>query len=157
MGRLPLWRRVSYIPSVTYFKPAGIPLSELAEICLSVEEVEAIRLKDQEDLEQEQCAEKMNVSRTTFVRVLNAARKKMAEALIQGKAIRIEGGNFEKAVRRFRCRNSHEWDVPDEALVHAPTQLCPTCRTPDIVPVQPPAGARGLKRRSRRGQAKKDV
>ena len=97
MGRHPLCRRVSFMPSVTFFKPAGIPLRELEEVCLSVEELEAIRLKDIEDLEQEQCAEKMNISRPTFVRILDAARKKMAEALIKGKAIRIEGGHFEMA------------------------------------------------------------
>lgn len=95
MGRHPLCRRVSYLPSVTFFKPAGIPLRELEEVCLSVEELEAIRLKDIEDLGQEQCAEKMNVSRPTFVRILHGARKKMAEALIKGKAVRIEGGHFE--------------------------------------------------------------
>ena len=91
------WRRVSFMPEVTYFKPAGIPLRALGEVCLSVEEMEAIRLKDAEGLEQEQAAEKMNVSRPTFQRVLNAARQKVAGALLNGKAIRIEGGNFEMA------------------------------------------------------------
>jgi uncharacterized protein len=85
------------MPTVTYFKPARIPLRDLEEVCFSVEEIEAIRLKNIEDLEQEQGAEKKNISRSTFVRVLEAARKKLAEALIQGKAIRIEGGHFEMA------------------------------------------------------------
>jgi uncharacterized protein len=138
MGRPPRCRRVSYMPSVTFFKPAGIPLRELEEVSLSIEEMEAIRLKDLEDLEQEQCAEKMNVSRTTFVRILDPARKKIAEALIKGKAIRIEGGNFEMAVRRFRCRNNHEWDAPDEILINKLPQFCPTCGTPEIVPLQRP-------------------
>lgn len=152
MGRTPLWRRVSYMPSVTYFKPAGIPLRELEEVCLSVEEVEAIRLKDMEDLEQEQCAERMNVSRPTFVRILDAARKKVAEALIKGRAIRIEGGNFEMAVRRFRCRNGHEWDVPYESLINNPPRACPSCETTDIEPVNLSPRGRGYGRRSRRGQ-----
>jgi predicted DNA-binding protein (UPF0251 family) len=125
MGRHPLCRRVSYLPSVTFFKPAGIPLRELEEVCLSVEELEAIRLKDIEDLEQEQCAEKMNISRPTFVRILDAARKKMAEALINGKAIRIEGGHFEMA------------------------------GTPDIAPLQPPVSEPGCRRRFRRDRASK--
>lgn len=89
------WRRVSFMPEVTYFKPAGIPLRALDEVSLSVEEMEAIRLKDGEGLEQEQAAEKMNISRPTFQRVLNSARQKVAGALLNGKAIRIEGGNFE--------------------------------------------------------------
>jgi predicted DNA-binding protein (UPF0251 family) len=91
------WRRVAFIPEATYFKPAGIPMRVLEEVCLSVEEAEAIRLKDLEGLEQEQGAEKMNISRPTFQRVLGAARRKIAEALLNGKAIRIEGGNFEMA------------------------------------------------------------
>jgi predicted DNA-binding protein (UPF0251 family) len=152
MGRPPLCRRVSYIPSVTYFKPAGIPLRELEETCLSVEELEAIRLKDIEDLEQEQCAEKMNVSRPTFVRILDAARKKLAEALIKGQAIRIEGGNFEIAVRRFRCRNNHEWDVSYDALINNAPQSCPTCSTPDIAAVQSLLPERRQGRRFRRGR-----
>lgn len=152
MGRTPLCRRVSFIPQVTYFKPAGIPLSELEEICLTIEELEAIRLKDIEDLEQEQSAEKMNVSRPTFVRILDSARKKVAIALIQGKAIRIEGGNFEMAVRRFRCENDHEWDVPYEKLLSSSSNRCPTCETPNITAMQPLPQGRVCRRRSRRGQ-----
>jgi len=91
------WRRIAFIPEATYFKPAGISLRALEEVCLSMEEVEAIRLKDLEGLEQEEGAEKMNISRPTFQRVLTSARQKIAEALLHGKAIRIEGGNFEVA------------------------------------------------------------
>lgn len=91
------WRRVAFIPEATYFKPAGIPMRVLEEVRLSVEEAEAVRLKDLEGLEQEQGAEKMNISRPTFQRVLVSARQKIAEALLNGKAIRIEGGNFEMA------------------------------------------------------------
>lgn len=137
MGRRPLWRRVSAIPAITYFKPAGIPLRELKEVRLSVEEAEAIRLKDLEGLEQEQCAEKMNVSRPTFARVLDSAHRKVTEALIEGKAVRIEGGNYEMAVRRFRCRNEHEWDVASESLVNKPPEACPVCSTADITAVEP--------------------
>lgn len=63
-------RRVCFVPGVTYFKPAGIPLRILAENCLSLEEMEAIRLRDLEHLEQADCAGKMNISRPTFQRVL---------------------------------------------------------------------------------------
>ena len=135
MGRRPLWRRVNFIPEITYFKPAGVPLNRLEEVCLSVEEAEAIRLKDQEGLEQEECAQTMNVSRTTFSRVLSSARQKIADALLSGKAIRIEGGNFEMAIRRFRCASGHEWDVPFKVMISTPPQLCPTCNTSSIMPV----------------------
>ena len=137
MGRQPLFRRVNLLPPVTYFKPAGVPLTQLQEVRLSVEEAEAIRLKDKEGLEQEKCAEKMNVSRTTFSRILDSARQKMADALLNGKAIRIEGGNYEMAVRHFRCGNGHEWEVPFEVMISKPPELCPTCNTPDIMALWP--------------------
>ena len=153
MGRQPLWRRVGFIPQITYFKPAGVPLARLQETHLSVEEVEAMRLKDVEGLEQEECARRMNVSRTTFSRVLNSARQKIADALLNGKAVRIGGGNFEMAVRRFRCINGHEWDVTFEDMIDNPPQLCPTCSTGNIMPLWPPGlGWRhGREFRHRRG------
>ena len=137
MGRQPLWRRVDSMPEITYFKPAGVPLAHLQEVHLPVEEAEAIRLKDLEALEQEECAQKMKVSRTTFARVLGSARQKIADALLNGKAIRIEGGNFEMAKRHFRCLNGHEWEIPFETLINEPPQFCPTCKTPSIMPLQP--------------------
>jgi predicted DNA-binding protein (UPF0251 family) len=137
MGRRQLWRRVGFIPKYNYFKPAGIPMVNLQEIVLLVEEVEAIRLKDIEKLEQEECARKMNISRTTFSRILDSAREKLADALLNGKAIRIEGGNFEMAVRRYRCIKGHEWEVPFEMLVNEQPKLCPKCDTPNIMPLLP--------------------
>ncbi|MBN1644291.1 MAG: DUF134 domain-containing protein [Dehalococcoidales bacterium] len=126
-------RRVSFVPGVTYFKPAGIPLVSLGEIRLSLEEIEALRLKDIEGLEQEQGAEMMNISRPTFQRVLVSARKKVTDALLNGKAIKIEGGNFKMAYRRFRCQSGHEWEV--EVPSATPPALCPTCNTPGVQPV----------------------
>ena len=154
MGRQPVWRRVNYLPQITYFKPAGVPLTQLQEIRLSIEEAEAIRLKDLEGLEQEKCAKKMNISRTTFSRVLGVARQKIADALLNGKAIRIEGGNFEMAFRRFRCLNGHEWDVPFETMIKTPPQFCPTCNTMSIMPLWPPGMGcgRGGRWRRRRGE-----
>jgi predicted DNA-binding protein (UPF0251 family) len=149
MGRRQLWRRVSSIPLVTYFKPAGLPMVELEEVQLLVEEAEAIRLKDLEGLEQEECAEKMNISRSTFSRLLDSARQKMADALLNGKAIRIEGGNFEMAVRRFRCLQGHEWEVPFETMISTPPENCPECQTPSIMPLFPPGmhgGGHGRRR-----------
>ena len=133
-GRPPRCRRVGFMPQVTHFKPAGIPLRALQEVHLSLEEAEAIRLKDLEGLEQKQCAEKMNISRPTFQRVLASARQKIADALLNGKAIRIEGGNFELTMRRFRCLEGHEWDVPSEAVMEDTAQTCPTCNNPNILP-----------------------
>ncbi|HBQ28688.1 MAG TPA: hypothetical protein DD719_04680 [Desulfotomaculum sp.] len=101
MPRPPKWRTVEQFPSCTYFKPAGIPLRELGEVCLYVEELEALRLKDLACLDQEACAERMKVARTTFQRILCAARAKVAEALVTGKAIRVEGGKYLLAEKLF--------------------------------------------------------
>lgn len=73
-----------------YFKPRGIPLINLEEIAISLDELEAIRLADFEGLYHEQAAEKMNISRPTFGRILGEARRKLAEAVVEGKALKIE-------------------------------------------------------------------
>lgn len=140
-------RRVSFMPGVTYFKPAGIPLRSLEEVRLSLEEAEAIRLKDLEGLEQEQGADSMNISRPTFQRVLASARQKIADALLNGKAIRIEGGNFEMSPLRFRCGKGHDLEVPFENAKGQFPRSCPVCNTSDIRPLQPPGGHRGRGRR----------
>ena len=155
MGRIPKWRRVAFIPKVNYFKPVAIPLRSLEEVCLPVEEAEAIRLRDLEGLEQEECAQRMNISRPTFHRVLGSARSKLADALLNGKAIRIEGGNFEMAMRRFRCIDGHEWDVPFEAMIAETPQSCPTCNTPNVLPLQPPGFGWGGSRLGRRGRGRR--
>ena len=153
MPRPVKWRCVGFIPKVTHFKPVGIPLHLLEEVCLSVEEAEAIRLRDLEGLVQEECAERMHISRPTFHRVLDSARKKLADVLINGKAIRVDGGNFEMAVRRFRCgEDGHEWNVPFDAMVNGPPPECPECHSPDALPVNPSFGfGRGPWRGRHRG------
>jgi len=95
MSRPKRCRRVGLAPNVDYFKPAGIRMVDLEETILAVDEFEAIRLKDLEGLEQEESAKKMNISQPTFHRLVISAREKIAEAIVNGKAIRIEGGNFE--------------------------------------------------------------
>jgi len=83
-------RFIGFNPKVTYYKPRGIPLTELEEILLTSDELEALRLKNIEDLDQTDCAKKMLISQSTFQRILTLAYKKISSALIQGKAIRIE-------------------------------------------------------------------
>jgi len=135
VGRKHLWRRVGFVPAVSYIKPAGTPPELLEEVSLLVEEAEALRLKDLEGLEQEDCAGRMNVSRRTFARLLDSARHKVAGALIYGKAIRIAGGRYEMANRRFRCLEGHEWEVPFEVMIKTPPENCPRCDTPSIMPL----------------------
>ncbi len=92
MPRPRICRRVMAEPGVTYFKPAGVPLSELGESELLVDEYEALRLKDLEGKGQEECAKLMGISQPTFHRLVSSARKKIAGALVWGKAIKIKGG-----------------------------------------------------------------
>lgn len=125
-------RRIASIPGVTYFKPAGIPMRFLEEVQLTLEEAEAIRLKDIEGLDQAGCAERMNISRPTAQRIIESARQKIADALLNGKAIRIEGGTVEMLPWHYTCENGHEWNVPfEQARTEAP-QACPVCSSPNI-------------------------
>jgi uncharacterized protein len=87
------------------FKPRAIPTSDLEEVSLTLDGLEALRLADLEGLYQEAAAERMEVSRATFGRVLATARKAVADALVNGKAICIEGGEVER-------RESGRWPCP---------------------------------------------
>jgi predicted DNA-binding protein (UPF0251 family) len=149
MARPRKWRRVASIPEVTYFKPAGIPLRALEDVGLTVEEVEALRLKDLAALQQVECAERMHISRPTFHRILRSARRKIADAFVNGKAIRVEGGNFALPRQPFRCRrDGHEWQVPFEAVASGLPLACPRCDSPSVRPIRPRSPAlRGPGRR----------
>jgi len=147
-------RCVTHFPSVGFFRPMGVAANALQQVCLTLEEVESIRLKDLEGLEQEECAQEMHVSRPTFHRILEVARGKLADALVNGKAIQIEGGNFGLPQSRFRCNSDgHEWNVPFETLVRRLPLACPVCSSVDIQPLPPfPLGCgRGYGRRFRGG------
>ena len=89
MVRPRLCRRIRFNPNITYFKPQGVPLRFLEVVELTTEEAEALRLRNIKDLDQEEAAKKMNTSQSTFQRILSSAYKKITEALIEGKAIKI--------------------------------------------------------------------
>ena len=117
-------------PEVAYFKPRGIPLAGLQEVILAVEEREALRLADVEGLEQEPAAVRMGVSRQTFGRILEKARRTVADAIVNGKAIRIEGGDFVMAMRKFGCSDcGHTWELAHGA--GRPSE-CPQCHKANI-------------------------
>jgi predicted DNA-binding protein (UPF0251 family) len=152
MSRPQKCRRVASIPGTTFFKPSGVPLRSLEEIQLSLEEAEALRLKELEGLDQEAASVKMNVSRPTFQRVLASARNKVADALLNGKAVRIVGGNVEMAFSRFRCRRGHEWDIPSVPDGQYEPVLCPDCNTPGEAAVPPAVTGRKGSGQGRRGR-----
>lgn len=113
MARRPCCKRVEEMPGVNYFKPRAVPLSGLVEVTLSVEELEALRLAHKEGLYQQEAAERMRVSRATFGRVLDAAHRKVTKALVEGCALRIEGGAF-CMIGPERCERSPAMAVVDE-------------------------------------------
>ncbi len=148
MPRPPKRRTVEFLPPCDCFKPAGVPLAELDEVHLSIDELEAIRLKDQESLDHETSARRMQVSRPTFHRILRSAHEKVAAALTEGRALRIEGGSY-RLIGRHLCRAcGRVWrDSPDEN-----DPVCPQCGCQDVV-----RSARGHGRRHRnrgRGQGR---
>lgn len=119
-------------------------MTSLECVELSVDEFEAIRLKDLQGLEQTAAADSMHVSQPTFHRIIEAARKKVADALVNGKAMRIEGGDYVSDVnRKFKCLDcGHEWDVPYET---ERPDACPKCRSSSIHWV-PETRGRGTRR-----------
>lgn len=135
LARPTKWRKVEFIPNIQYFAPLDIDSASLQENILRIEELEAIRLKDLEGMEQEDCADKMEVSRQTFQRILSAAREKIADSLINGKAIRIEGGNYTRNICPVRCLDcGRHWNESYENFerVLNGELNCPACNSKSI-------------------------
>jgi len=124
-------RRIRCKPGFDYFKPRGIPIGNLDEVNLTVDEFEAIRLADLEGKYQEQAAKKMNVSRQTFGNIIESAHKKIADSIVNGKAIKIEGGVYKMAgTRKFKCYDcNHTWEMPYGS--GRPLE-CPQCKSKNI-------------------------
>jgi predicted DNA-binding protein (UPF0251 family) len=151
-------RCISCEPGINYFKPRGIPLTELQEVVLTVDEFEAVRLADLEWLYQEAAAQKMKISRQTFGNIIRGAHGKVADAIINGKAIKIEGGVYTKAEKRtFICEKcSHAWEL---GYGTGRPRECPKCKccnihraAPDKGPVTAGDCCHGKKERQRRSK-----
>ncbi|MCG8473109.1 MAG: DUF134 domain-containing protein [Desulfobacterales bacterium] len=112
----PKKERVVGVPTgLSYFKPGGIPLRKLEETQLSVDELEAFRLCDLEQLSHEEAGRRMNVSRATLGRIVRQARRKVADALVNAKALKVEGGNYRimEELRLFACSGcGKRWEEP---------------------------------------------
>lgn len=123
---------MEFIPTVQCFVPLDSKKQKIEENIIRIEEVEAIRLKDVEKLEQEECAERMEVSRQTFQRILNMGREKIADSIINGKAIRIEGGNFTRNICSVICLDcGKEWKESYENFekIIKGDYSCPDCQS----------------------------
>lgn len=135
MARPTKWRKIEHIPTMPYFVPAEQGVDELTENTLKLEELEAIRLKDLEGLEQAECAKLMEVSRPTFQRILLSAREKIADSLVNGKMIHVEGGNFTRNICPISCGScGFEWKESFENLESIKTgnYICPKCGSNQI-------------------------
>ncbi len=96
-------RKILDIPRSACYKPAGVPMSSLETVRLGLDEFEAVRLADLEGLYQEQAAERMGVSRQTFGNIVQSARRKIADALVNGKALVVEGGEVSVTAHAVAC------------------------------------------------------
>jgi len=120
-------RRLGREPQEAIFKPAGVRLADLDCVVLLHEELEAMRLCDLEGCYQEKAAEQMAVSRSTFQRMVTEARRKVTQALVDGSALRIEGGTFRVAAARWRCDDcGHRWEITHGSGQGEP-DACPAC------------------------------
>jgi uncharacterized protein len=124
-------RRVNHSPEYLVFKPAGIPARQLKEVELTLDEFEAIRLADLKGLYHEEAAQKMDISRQTFGNILASARKKIADMLVHGKALSLQGGNISLTTERlFACRDCNTpWFEP---FGTGHPRRCPTCECENI-------------------------
>ena len=127
MPRPKCCRKVGCVPDKNYFKPRGIPASDLEEVILNLDEFEAVRLADFEGFYQEDGARKMDISRQTFGRIIDTAHKKIADVLINGKALKIEGGDVSieelKRIRCPHCKREYDSSISTEDAFG-----CPRCR-----------------------------
>ncbi len=109
------------------FKPFGIPISDLEPVVLFYEEYEAIRLLDYTGMTQLEAAKEMAVSRPTLTRIYEKARRTLAEAFVEGKAIFIAGGNFHTEEYWYRCSDCHQLMIVEKAIRH-----CSYCKSDKI-------------------------
>jgi len=169
VGRPPLKRTIARLPKAVFFKPAGVRARELEQVALGVDEVEALRLVDLEGLSHEAAAADLGVSRQTVGRVLERARRKVADALVNGKAVVIGGGAYAVAELRVCTTCGHRWAAAAPSgcavqtgpaamrtpVAHAPSasgasdpgediaEACPACGSTAIRTCLGGAGSRG--------------
>jgi predicted DNA-binding protein (UPF0251 family) len=128
MARPASRRRICHPPLYLHFQPVSQSTSRYEEIVLTLDELEAVRLADHEGLYQDEAAERMGVSRQTFGRIIETARKKIASAIVTGKAIRVEGGEVDiHGKGMYHCYDCHySWKLPGKQ------KKCPQCGSDNV-------------------------
>ncbi|MGQ1891195.1 DUF134 domain-containing protein [Thermophagus sp. OGC60D27] len=120
-------RKIDSPPKIEGFKPVGIKMRNIDKVVLLFEEYESIRLIDYENMNQEEAAQRMDISRPTFTRVYKKARKTIAKALVEGKAIIIEGGTYISENYWARCKKCAQLTTAS-----TPLTSCPHCHSTDL-------------------------
>lgn len=120
-------RTIQNPPVMEGFRPFGIPVKDLEPIILLYEEYEAFRLCDYEGLKQEEAARSMGVSRPTLTRIYEQARKSIAKAFVEGKALFIDGGNFHTDDFWYRCNACLKLNICEDTILH-----CIYCQSDDL-------------------------
>ncbi len=149
MPRLKM-RRIFRKPKIRCFKP-DIDNQKSETIEITMDEFEAMRLKDHQKIKQELAAEIMGISQPTLHRILNSAREKVAIALVEGKILNIKGGNYMTVEKRYKCKKcGFEWHSPQKEY-----EKCPDCKSDDIYTINSeenmnrPMGQQSIGRRGR--------
>ncbi len=117
-------------PLFTEFKPIGIPVAELDQVLLSLDEFESLRLADYLGMSQEEAASEMEISRSTFSRLIEQARKKMASFIFQGKMLTINGGNVHFRFNIIRCKDC---GYMFKINMNSPMTECPECHSENLL------------------------
>lgn len=121
-------RRICHPPLFNYFGPASLPRVHHDEIILTLDELEAVRLADHEGMYQDEAAKAMSISRQTFGRIIESARKKIAGAIVTGKGIRVEGGEVDiRGKGMYHCYDCHHnWKISGKQ------NRCPRCGSNNV-------------------------
>lgn len=129
MARITRCRKIEFFPDITSFVPSGKSEGNIVCMDLTLEELEAMRLKDIEGLTQEECADRMEISRQTFQNIIDSARKKVALALTNGLTINITGGHFKTVNCKIECKScntTYTIQYPKDR------EICPICNSVDV-------------------------
>ena len=122
-------RKIKSFPPYSQYKPPRIPLNNLKKVIVTLDEFDAIKMVDYENQAQRKAAHSMGVSQATLNRVLKSARSKIAESLVNGYALILEGGKNVLPCRIFKCNScSYQWSPKGQGL----PKKCPTCSSEEI-------------------------
>jgi uncharacterized protein len=123
-------RLVHTPPIFSQFKPIGVRIHELQQTQLTLDEFEAFRLTDYNGLSHAESADEMGVSRSTFTRLIERSRKKIADFIIEGKVLLIDGGNIHFRNNIIRCRSCGQMF---KTSIMNEISECPACHSPDLI------------------------